>query len=331
MSVEVERAADADTWDTLVARSTTTTPFHRYDALGIIAEYTGCELHPLVGYVGNEPAGLFPVFERTIGPVSAAFSPPPNEKIPYLGPATFADPNMKRRKRERRHRRFVEAALTYIDDQIAPRFVNIRTAVGYDDPRPFLWNEFAPTPRYTYHVDLSRDLDELLSEMGSDLRSNVRNTDDEAFEITTGGRVGMEQVLTNVRRRHEEQDISYGVSSGLVRDLAREVPDAFASYLCLVDDEFVGGAIVASDDETAYRWQSVAQFDAPVPAQDLLDWHVITESSADGLETYDLVGANDQRLCEYKAKFAPNMETYYRLERSGLAMSTIASLYARFR
>ncbi len=331
MSVEIERVDDADSWDALVTRSGTTTPFHRYDALEIIAEYTNCELHPLVGYVGNEPAGLFPVFERTIGPVSAAFSPPPDEKIPYLGPATFTDPNMKRRKRERRHRRFVEAALAYVDDQIAPRFVNVRTAVGYDDPRPFLWNGFSPTPRYTYHVDLTRGPDELLSEVGSDLRSNVRKTDDDAFEITTGGRAGMEQILANVRQRHADQGVSYGVSSGLVRDLARMVPDAFTSYLCTVDGAFVGGAIVASDGDTAYRWQSVAQFDAPVPAQDLLDWHVVREASADGLETYDLVGANDQRLCEYKAKFAPEMETYYRLERSGLAMSTMASLYTRFR
>ena len=331
MSVAIERVEDVDEWDSLVARSETTTPFHRYDALGAIADHTRCELHPLVGYVGQEPAGLFPVFERTIGPVSAAFSPPPDEKIPYLGPAMFVNPQMKRRKRERRHRRFVEAALDYVDDRIAPRFVNVRTAVGYDDPRPFLWNAFSPTPRYTYHVDLTKGPDELLAEAGSDLRSNVRKTDDDAFEITTGGRVGMEQVLTNVRRRHEDQGVSYNVTPGLVRDLARVAPDAFTSYLCTVDDSFVGGMIVASDDDTVYRWQSFAQFDASVPVQDLLDWHVVSEAIDDGIETYDLVGANDQRLCKYKAKFAPDVETYYRLHRNGPMMEAIAKIYTRFR
>lgn len=331
MSVEVEPIDDADEWDSLVARSETTTPFHRYDALEVIAEHTGCELHPLVGYVGQEPAGLFPVFERAIGPVSVAFSPPPNEKIPYLGPATFADPQMKRRKRERRHQRFIESALSYVDDRIAARYINIRTGVGYDDPRPFVWNEFEPTPRYTYYVDLTRPEEEILSEASSDLRSNVRKTDQDAFEITTGGRAGMEQVLTNVRRRYEDQGVSYEVSPGLVRDLSRAVPDAFSSYLCTVDDVFVGGAIVASDDDTVYRWQSVAEFDAPIPTQDLIDWHVVCEAKADGLETYDLVGANNRRLCEYKAKFAPRVETYYRLERSSVTMGAIADLYARFR
>lgn len=331
MSVEVGRVDDADAWNSLVNRSETTTPFHRYDVLDVIADHTNCELHPLVGSVGQETAGLFPVFERTIGPVSAVFSPPPNRKIPYMGPAMFVNPQMKRRKRERRHRRFVEAALEYVDDRIGPRFINVRTGVEYDDPRPFLWNEFSPTPRYTYHVDLTRGPDELLAEAGSDLRSNVRKTDDDAFQIETGGRTGMEQVLSNVRRRHEEQGISYGVTSGLVRDLGRVAPDAFTSYLCTVDDAFVGGMIVASDDDAVYRWQSVADFDARVPAQDLLDWHVVTEAMDEGLETYDLVGANDQRLCRYKAKFAPEVETYYRLQRSGLTMETLARLYVRLR
>lgn len=331
MSVEVERVTDTDTWDSLVARSETTTPFHRYDVLDALADHTDCELHPLVGYVGQEPAGLFPVFERTIGPLSAVFSPPPNEKIPYQGPAVFLNPQMKRRKRERRHRRFIEAALTYVDDEIGPRFINVRTGVGYDDPRPFLWNGFSPTPRYTYHVDLTRDPDELLADASSDLRSNVRKTDADDFEITTGGRTGMEQVLTNVRRRHEEQGLSYDVTPGLIRDLARVAPDAFTSYLCTVDGSFVGGAIVASDDDTVYRWKSVAQFDASIPVQDVLDWHVVTEAKDDGLETYDLVGANDRRLCKYKAKFAPRVETYYRLERSGPAAGALANLYARFR
>lgn len=331
MSVDVVRVDDPEEWDKLVDRSDETTPCHRYAALDVIADHTDCEVHPLVGYVGQEPAGLFPLFERSIGPVSAAFSPAPNRKIPYMGPATFVNPSMKRRKRERRHRRFVESALAYADEEIAPRFFNIRTGVEYDDPRPFVWNGFTPTPRYTYHVDVTRDPDELLDAMGSDIRSNVRNTDEDSFEITTGGRPGMEQVIRNAQRRHEEQGVFYGVTPEFVRDLSGAIPDQLTSYLCTVDGRFAAGSIVFSDDETVYRWQSALDFDAPIPAQDLLDWHVIRAASEDGYETYDLVGANDSRLCEYKAKFAPEMETYYRLERSNPLLEYAASIYTRLR
>lgn len=331
MSVDIDTVTDTDTWDGIVDRAEATTPFHRFSALEVFAEHTGTELHPIVGYVGQEPVGLLPVFERRIGPISVAFSPPPNRKITYLGPATLGDPNMKRRKRERRHRRFVEGALEYVDSAIAPRFLNVRAGVDYDDPRPFVWNEFTPTPRYTYHVDLTRDPDDLLADVGSDLRSNVRKTDPDAFEITNGGRAGMEQVVRNAERRHEAQDVSYGVTPEFVRDLGRAIPDAMSSYVCTVDGKFAGGTIALEDDDTVYRWQSVADFDAAVPAQDLLDWHVITEGHEAGAERYDLVGANNRRLCEYKAKFAPDVETYYRLQRSGVGMSALADLYTRLR
>ncbi|GAB7011594.1 GNAT family N-acetyltransferase [Halorubrum trueperi] len=331
MSVEVERLDDAGAWDALVARADETTPFHRRAALDVIAAHSDTDLHPLVGYVGEEPAGLFPVFERSVGPVSVAFSPPPNLKVPSLGPATFADPAMKRRKRERRHRRFVESALSVVDDEIAPSFVTVRAGVGYDDPRPFVWNGFEPTPRFTYHVDLTPGQDSLLAETSSDLRSNLRKTDDDAFEIVDGGRPGMEQVVVNARRRHEEQGISYGVTPAFARDLSRAIPEAVTAKICRVDGVFAGGTIVLSDDDTAYRWQSVADFDAPVPAGDLLDWHVIRDAIDRGLETYDLVGANNRRLCGYKSKFAPDVATHYRLQRSGRLMDAVANLYLRVR
>ena len=331
VSVDVELLEDPDGWDRLVERAAETTPFHRRAALEVFADHTDSTLHPLVGYVGEEPAGLFPVFERRVGPVMTVFSPPPNRKLTYLGPAIFADPNMKRRKRERRHLSFVESAMEYVDEEVAPRYVSVRTSVGYEDPRPFLWNDFESTPRYTYHVDLTGDLDELLETMGSDLRSNVQNTDADAFSIEEGDRSAMEQIVVNAKRRHDEQGVPYEVTPSLVRDLSRAIPDHLRAYVCTVDGEFVGGALLLCDDDTVYRWQSVADFDASVPAQDLLDWHVIERASEEGIDQYDLVGANNRRLCRYKAKFAPTVQTYYRLERSGPVMKLLTDAYAKLR
>ena len=331
VSVDVELLDDPDAWDRLVDRATETTPFHRHAALEVFADHTDSTLHPLVGYVGEEPAGLFPVFERRVGPVMTVFSPPPNRKLTYLGPAVFADPNMKRRKRERRHLSFIESAMEYVDEEISPRYVSVRTSVGYEDPRPFLWNGFESTPRYTYHVDLTDDLDELLAGMGSDLRSNVQNTDSEAFSIEAGDRSAMEQIVVKAKRRHDEQGVPYAVTPSLVRDLSRAIPDHLRAYVCTVDGDFAGGTLLLCDDDTVYRWQSVADFDASVPAQDLLDWHVIERASEEGVDRYDLVGANNRRLCRYKAKFAPTVQTYYRLERSGPVMKLLTDAYAKLR
>lgn len=331
MSIEITISDDAEEWNRIVDRAEGATPFHRFEALDVFAEHTESTLHPLIGYKGQEAVGLLPVFGIRKGPVMTAFSPPPNRKISYLGPVILSKSGMKQRKSERRHRRFVESAIEYLDSAVKPRYVNVRAPTEYEDPRPFVWNDFTPSPRYTYRLDLDRNPDEIIESASSDLRSNVRKTDSDAYEIVTGGRAGMEQIVKRAKRRHEEQDVAYDVTPSFVRDLSRALPESMASYLCTVDDDFVGGTIVLYDDETVYRWQSVADFDASVPAQDLLDWHVIEEAIEDGRTSYDLVGANNPRLCDYKAKFAPDVATYYELERSGAAMNALKTVYSSLR
>lgn len=328
MSVEITTPDDADEWNRVVDRAEGATPFHRFEALEVFAEHTGSTLHPLIGYKGQEAVGLFPLFGLRKGPLMTAFSPPPDKKISYLGPVVLSKSGMKRRKSERRHRRFVESALEQLDDALDPRYINVRTPIEYDDPRPFVWNDFTPSPRYTYRLDIDRDPDEILESASSDLRSNVRKTDRDAYEITDGGRTGMEQIVTHAKQRHEEQDVDYDVTPAFVRDLSHALNDAIHSYVCTADDRFVGGTIVLRDEETVYRWQSVADFDASVPAQDLLDWHVIEEAAESDRAQYDLVGANNPRLCEYKAKFAPDVNTYYELERSGSAVNLLKNVYS---
>jgi len=331
MSIEIRTPDDPGEWNDLIDRTADATPFHRLAALEVFAAHTGTSLHPLVGYKGQEPVGLLPVFEFRKGPLTAAFSPPPGRKISYLGPVFLAAPNAKQRKRERTHRRFVESALAHVDETIGPRYVNVRTPPSYDDPRPFLWDGFDPTPRYTYHVDLARDPETILAAASSDLRSNVRKTSADDFEIKSGGRDGMRRVIRDARERHAEQDVAYGVSPDFVDDLAGAIPEQIESHVCTVDGEFVGGTVVLVDEDAVYRWQSVVDFEAPVPAQDLLDWHVIERGIEQDRERYDLVGANDPRLCEYKAKFAPDVATYYELERSGVGMDLVAEAYRRLR
>ncbi|WP_336023538.1 GNAT family N-acetyltransferase [Halobellus salinisoli] len=327
MSIDVRTLHDDEAWNRLVDRAGGATPFHRREALDVFADHTGTTLHPLVGYKGEEPVGLLPIFELRKGPLTAAFSPPPGRKIPYLGPVVLRKAGAKQRTHEKSHRRFVDAALAYLDDEINPRYVNVRPPVAYHDPRPFLWTGFDATPRYTYHVDLDRPTDEILSAVSSDLRSNVRNTDETSYQIDTVGRSGISHVVEFAQERHAEQDVSYGVTVPFVHDLARALPEHLAAYVCTAAGEFAGGAIVLVDDDTVYRWQSVVDVESPVPAHDLLDWHLIERGIERGCDRYDLVGANNPRLCEYKSKFAPDVAPYYELTRSPVPRSLVAAAY----
>lgn len=329
MSVEASLLSDADRWNELVERSEQTSPFHRYEALEVIADHSGATLYPFVGYNGDQPIGLFPVFELQRWPLRTAFSPPPDLEVSYLGPAQLDGSSPKQRKAERQHRQFVESVFEEVRKEISPHYAHVRAGVGYDDPRPFIWNDFEPTPRYTYHVELDADPEELFMSFSSDIRRNVRKAEDElTFRLQEGDAADVEQIISRVERRHDEQQISYNVTSSFARDLYRALPDGTVRvYTCTSDGRFVGGKITLEDDRTLYGWQTISDLDSDVPAADLLDWEVIQRAIERDLEAFDLVGANNPRLCGYKAKFNPRVMTHYSLERGSATTSALKSIY----
>lgn len=334
MTVEVETLPDADRWNELVEGSPHGTVFHRRGFLDAIAEQAGATLLPLAGYVGQEPVGVFPVFALRKGPVRAAFSPPPDLKVSYGGPALCNQEALSRRKAERRNRRFVEAALDRITEEIGPRYVHLRTGVRYGDTRPFEWAGFEATPGYTYEVALDRDPDAVFEAFSGDARSNVRRARDADADVTVsvGGRAEIEPIVEQVRARHAAQDEPYHVTPAFATALHDRLPaGSVRPYVVRVDGDFAGGMVTLWDDDAVYRWQGGAKPGVDLPINDSLDWHVIRDAINEGRPRYDLVGANNRRLVGYKAKFAPELRSYVSLEDGGLSMRAAAKVYRKLR
>lgn len=332
VDVRIADEEDMQRWDDLVERSPQGTPFHRRAALDVLAEHSGMTLHSLVGYKGQEPVGLFPVYERSRGPVTAVFSPPPDLKISYGGPILVNFGKLKRRKAEKRHQAFVDGCVELVDAELSPSYVHVRTTTRYSDVRAFTWNGFDVNPGYTYVVDLTPGTDELLGEFSSDARRNVRNGHEADCEIEERDTPAIEQIIEQVRARHDEQNESYGVTPGFVTDLWRALPEGTVRpYACTVDGAFVGGMVTLEDNDTVYRWQGGAKTDADLPVNDLVDWRIMRDAVDRGLTRYDLVGANKRRISAYKAKFAPHLETYQEMERSTRPMRVATGLYNRLR
>lgn len=334
MSIEIELydSDDRGRWNDHVERSLHSTPFHRYETLEVLAERSGTQLYPMVGYKGQEPIGLLPLFSLTWGPFSAAFSPPPDLKVSYLGPALLNSEKLKRRKAERRHDAFVDECVARLDEECDPKFTQVRTGPWYDDPRPFGWNEFDVDLAHTYVVDLAPGRDALLQSFSSDARRNVTDDTDGDVEIRIGDRRSVKRIITQVTERHARQDESYKLTPETVADIyTRLGPERVRPYVCTVDGAFVGGVITVEDDETIYRWQGGAKPETDVPINDRLDWRIMTDAIERGLDRYDLVGANNRRLCGYKAKFAPDLYTYYSIQQSAYGLGLVSNLYTQIR
>lgn len=331
MSVDI-RTTDDEQYDDIVTAAPSATPFHRAGALDVFADHADADLHRLVGFKGQEPVGALPVFEFKKGPATVVASPPPGLKLPYLGPVLVNTGKLKRRKRDRRHRRFVDAALDWVDRELSPSLVNLRTPVGYDDVRPYQWRDYEVVPRYTYVVDLDTTPEDLLARFSSDLRKRVRDDYDASYEVVEAGTEVVEDIVELTRERHREQGESFPLTAAFVRELADALPPgALRPYVCRVDGEVVGGLVDVETDTCAGAWILSGKTDAPVPVNDLLEWRVCVDGIERGLEHFDLMGANHERIYTYKAKFAPDLVPYFTLRKGSVGMNTVAKVYEKLR
>jgi hypothetical protein len=329
MSIDIRLLDDDEQWNKLLERAPTGTPFHRIEALRTLEDHGDATLYPLTGFKGQEPIGLFPVFTVSKGPVSAAYSPPPGLKVFNLGPVMMNVEKLKRRKRDRRHRRFIEAALEWVDLRAGPRYWNLRTTLDYEDARPFHWNDYDVEPRFTYVVDLDASPDDLLKRFSSDLRRNLRKEYDADYEIVEGGPRAIDKIVEMTRERHREQGEEFPVTAGYVRELADRLPDGtIRPYVCRIDGDPAGGLIDVESDDVAGAWIANGKTDAPIPVNDLLEWRVCRDAMDRGVSAFDLMGANHERIFSYKAKFAPRLVQYYSVKKWPPGAKTARGLYS---
>lgn len=332
MGIEVQTVDDPARWNDLLSDTDHATAFHHDEALSVLENHSGATCHRLVGLKGEEPVGLFPVFTIQKGPALVAVSPPPDLKLPYLGPLMLNRHSPKRRRRDKQNRRFVDACVEWLETERGPSFTSVRTAPGYDDVRPFVWQEYKATPRYTYIVDIDRPSDELLSAFSTDARRNITNDYEVDYELTEGGHDDIDHIIEQVTNRHAEQGESFPLSAEVVHDLYTALPDGMVRpYVCRIEGEFAGGSVVLEYGDRSICWVGGAKTSVDLPVNDLLDWTCMTNSMDRGVKQYDLAGANNPRIARFKAKFAPELVPYYRLESGTRTMFVLSKLYGLVR
>lgn len=332
MSIDVRSLehSEYERWNEGVSHAPHATPFHQYQPLKVVADETGTSLHLLEGYKGNETVGLFPLFSRTIGPVTVVYSPPLGSGITKLGPVRLNYRNLKQRKVERENSQFLTGCIDWIMERIAPDDFYIRSVDRYPDLRPFLRNGFDVTPSYTYVVDLTPGKDEVIKHFSSDARQPIQQPPNRDYEIREGGETAIDRIVSQVAARHSEQGENYELSPEYVTTLYQQFIDGrFRPIECVVDGDFVGGIITLENNDTVYRWQGGVRPPIDFPVNELLDWAIIEDAISRGISRYDMVGAMVPQLCTYKVKFAPTPVPVYRIRKRTSRMQILSSIYRK--
>ncbi len=338
--MEIERL-DLEEWGDVLPRSGVEV-FHDPDALAVLDRHTDAELRLYGAYKGQQAVGLLPVFvdEKSVGekPIGrTVFSPPVSLGVPRLGP--IVTPNSpKRRKRERINSRLAETVVDELEVDRRSTLFRMTCPLGYADPRPYGWNDFAVTPEFTYVVDLEgcTDLEDAMAGFSKSLRNEMRRYDDLDLSIETEGIESALRIYDDVVAQYEEYGDTAPMSRLFLRDLLSALDDdRWRVYVARTPDgTYKSGIVTLFSDDLAYYWQGgVTASYENVSVNNLLHRVIledlVTDPDLESVTGYDLVGANTERLCEYKGKFNGDLRPYYVIESSGLEMTLAKSAYRR--
>ena len=308
--------------------------FHTPEALATLDEHARDDLRLYGGFKGEEPIGLAPVFVRDRRVGTTVLSPPPGFGVPRLGPLVMPT-SPKQRKRERVNGRFVEGLLDEFDLDAPTTLFRSVCPTSYPDPRPFGWSELSMEPSFTYHLSADGDTDALLKSFSKSLRREIRDAEEMDVAVEVGGRDAVRRVYEQARDRYDEQDRGFTHTWPYVRDLtdALAAVDRCRPYVVRDGDgEFLSGIVVLYSNDAAYFWLggAIATLDG-TSVNSYLHWRII-EDIADGeppesVDTYDLMGANTERICQYKSKFGASLVPYYTVESNGAGMRAAKTAY----
>jgi len=328
IKVKVADEEETKKWDSHIEKSPQGSIFHQYDFLKIMEKYSNSKLHLLIGYKGQQPIGLFPIFEISKGPISTVFSPPPYLLIPHLGPVLLNYETLNQRKIESLNNGFIEGCLNWINRNIRPKFIYILTVRNYTDVRPFQWNNFHVNPNFTYILDLNLGEEGLFNNFDSTRRTNIRKSSKDNIRVKVGGLEAVNFILELVKKRYEEQNKNC-IDLAYFRDVYNMLPkNQISPYLAEVENEPIGGIVALKYKGNVYTWQGCAKpITTNLPFNDFVIWNIIKDSIKMGLKEFDLVGANTLRLCSYKSWFNPRLAEYYEIKKGTKIMNLFKKMY----
>ncbi|OAQ54434.1 hypothetical protein HTG_02480 [Natrinema mahii] len=310
--------------------------FHEPDALDVLDDHTDAERQLYGAFKGQQPVGLLPVFvdERSIG--RTVLSPPVSLSVPRLGP--ILDPaSPKRHKRERINRELTAGVIDAVGVGDRTTLFRMRCPLEYVDPRPYEWNDFSLEPRFTYVLDCEGEtIESLMTGFSKSLRREMRKKDELDLTVEREGIESALRVYEDVVEQYRAHDDSPPISRAFLRDLLTALDDdLWRVYVARTPDgEYQSGVVTLYSPDLAYFWQGgvTATYEG-VSVNSLLHRaileDILTDPALESVTGYDLVGANTERLCEYKAKFNSDLRQYYVVESSGLEMSLAKTAYQK--
>ena len=312
--MKVDIVKDGDLWDKIVERSNGTI-FHRWEWLKLMERYSikkifrkNCKakLYPLVIFDDETPIGLFPVFLYK-SMVKFVFSPPGRVENLYLGPLIVEYDKLKQNKKESRLFSVVKEVDSFIQSELDPNFVMFSTIPNLIDSRPFKWLGYDVEPRYTYILKLNRDMEEIWRGFHKNLRRGIEKARRSGIIVREGSKDDLNYIYDLLIKRNRIH-----TSKEFVLEVFKKFQPNVKVFIAEKNGEKLSGIVNICYNKKVSFWIGSPKFSyRGINPNELVFYESIKWAKENGFKYYEIMGADDLSLFEFKRKFNGDLVTFF--------------------
>lgn len=309
--VEVRELKEDCSWDGFVVAHPRGTLFHTSGWLRILAKNQQLSLVRLGFFEGNRLVAVLPLFVKRFGILKVAGSPFVAEDTPYLGILSESEGHV--------------AVLAALKAVLRKRGIHFLRMIEQNDSDNAGGDGVSVAIRHTHVLDLRRAEDEIWSGFEGRCRTAVRKAEKSGVVVAMADDPGFVRdyhgILENLYAR---QKMMTPNPLGFYQDVWAAYKDRNALFIkATVGGELAAAAIIIHSGNRAYyiNGVSVQAFNGLSP-NNAIQWFVIKQLKAMGVEFYDFMGSDIERLAQFKKSFGGTLTLYRNVEISGSALAS---------
>jgi lipid II:glycine glycyltransferase (peptidoglycan interpeptide bridge formation enzyme) len=280
--------------------------------LRIIERHSGYRLLPYGVCRSDELIALFPLFHKKNVAFGSVFAPPPQTCVPYLGPVMSAASLRAKPSTRESH---LQTAVEEVDAEIrklSPNYVHIQLPPGHFDIQPFKWHRYVEETNFTYFLDIGRPQEEIFAGFDRNARRFIRDAGSLGLEVRRSFDAGFFCRIMKVR--YAEMGLTFPIlGERYLKEILEAFPDNIRMYFLCRGDEIISLVVVSLDRGRMTYWMGNAKTGSNIRGNEYLIWELIKKAREAGCTEFEIQGAGDRRLWQFKSKFNPRLEVCYAL------------------
>jgi hypothetical protein len=307
LSITTLAESEYPAWDSFVASSPQGTTFNTSLWASIIREVFGIQ-HTIYGALdGDQLAGGVSLFHKKKAGLNVVTRVP---LTPYNGILFHPPEGEKSQKTSTERQEIMRVLLERLEKQF--KFVDLVLHPSVCDMRPFLWRHWHTLPQYT-HVNSLTDLTQTWTHLSSSLRRKINRAEEKQIRMVekddpalllklqemSYSKAGLKPVLS---LPVFQQYCELVRRAGLLRIFSAVDPEAnvHAERAVIVHKaeafDWIAGTNLQIEDEHGNQF---------------LVWEILKRLSAEGVQTFDFLGANTPSVTEFKRAFGGKFACYF--------------------